>query len=255
MNIWDVYQKRSTANGETKRERSLNNEVRVLKKLLPDNLSYHQVEIDNEQREIAIINTDNLNIKNIYSLPKENITCGSTVYWMGNYWLVSEKDANNELYTRAKMIQCNHLLKWIDDSGEICEQWCVIEDGTKYLTGELEDRNFVVTRGDTRIAMTITRNEKTAKFNRESRFLIDDDTAEVKLSYALTKPFKVGWTYDNEGVYKFVLQEVNSTEEDNHLLGIADYYKYYKKDNNYDNKHEQIINPENTTEDGKKVWL
>lgn len=126
------------------------------------------------------------------------------------------------------------------------------------LTGELEDRNFVVTRGDSRIAMTIARNELTVNFNRECRFLIDDPDSKHKLSYLLTKPLKLGGTFNNEGVFKFVLQEVTATEDDNHELGIADYYKYFPK-TNINNGEPPVESEDNTTNEtgkpGKKVWL
>ena len=106
---------------------------------------------------------------------------------------------------------------------EICTTTLNITD----LTGELENREFIVTRGDSRISMTIARNSDTIKFNREQRFLIDDPDSPHKLAYLLTKPLKLGGTYNNQGVFKFVLQEVTSTDDDNHVLGIADYYKYF----------------------------
>lgn len=117
---------------------------------------------------------------------------------------------------------------------------------TTDLTGELEDRQFVSTRGDSRIAMTITRNRYTVNFDRENRFLIDDPDTKHKLSYLLTKPLKLGAAYNGKGVYKFVLQEVTATEYDNHELGIADYYK------------DTTINPAAERIDektGKRVWL
>lgn len=117
---------------------------------------------------------------------------------------------------------------------------------TTDLTGELEDRSFTTTRGDSRIAMTITRNRYTVNFDRENRFLIDDPDTKHKLSYLLTKPLKLGAAYNGKGVYKFVLQEVTATEYDNHELGIADYYK------------DTTINPAAERIDektGKRVWL
>lgn len=102
------------------------------------------------------------------------------------------------------------------------------------LTGEFEDRHFVTTRGDSRIAVTLARNEQTVNLNRNIRFLIDDPDAKHKLAYALTKPLKLGSVFNNQGVYKFVLQEVTATDDDNHELGIADYYKYYPKTNTDD---------------------
>ena len=128
------------------------------------------------------------------------------------------------------------------------------------LTGELEDRNFIVTRGDSRVAMTITRNEYTVKFGRKNRFIIDDPCSpDSKMAYALTKPLKVGKTYNDEGVFSFVLQEVTTTNDDNLELGIADYYKHFEfipKDEPYEPKKEPNISPDDsTTESGKKVWL
>lgn len=61
------------------------------------------------------------------------------------------------------------------------------------------------------------------------RFLIDDPETPHKLAYTLSKPLKAGLTYNQDGTFKFVLQEVTATEDDNHELGIADYYKYFPK--------------------------
>lgn len=251
MDAWGVYQNRIEARGGTKRGSALLRETHMIKSKLSDNLSYQTVSIDGTSQEVAVINTDNLNEKFVYSLPGEDVKHGAIVCWMGSYWLVTERDANTTVYVRAKMIQCNYLLRWVSDDNTICEQWCVIEDGTKYLTGEYEDRNFIVTRGDSRIAMTITKNQLTTKFNRESRFMIDDPTSNPKLAYQLTKPLKVGSTYNDVGVFKFVLSEVNSTDNDNHELGIADYYKHFPRE-----VVDTDVPDSNGDQDtGKKVWL
>lgn len=258
MGVWDSYQERIQVKGGNKRNAALKREVRYINNRLPDNLSYCTVGIDGAPQDVAVINTDILTEKFIHSMPGEDIRRGALVYWMNSHWLVTERDENVTLHTRARMIQCNHLLKWVDDEDVIHEQWCVIEDGTKYLTGEYEDRNFIVTRGDSRIAMIIAKNEHTVKFCRDYRFLIDDPSSPFKLAYLLTKPFKLGGIYNGDGVYKFVLQEVVGTEDDNQELGIADYYKHFPKtDTSVDVDEEDItINPDNVSmETGKKVWL
>ena len=132
------------------------------------------------------------------------------------------------------------------------EQWCVVEDGTKYLTGEYEDRNFVVTRGDSRISVQLAKNKYTSILNRENRFLIDDEDSPHKLAYLLTKPLKKGATYNGEGTYKFVLQEVTATEYDNHELGIADYYHHFPKEDDVPSTDDT---KQYTETGGKKVWL
>lgn len=257
MGIWDTYEARITTRGDNARDITLHRESDMLRCKLPKSLSYNRVKIDDEEQNVAIINSDNLNEKTIISLPDEDLKHGGLVFWMDNYWLITERDANTTVYTKCKMIQCNHLLKWVSDDDVVHEQWCVIEDGTKYLTGEYEDRNFVVTRGDSRIAMTIAKNADTVKFDRTKRFLIDDIDSKHKLAYALTKPLKLGGTYNNNGVYKFVLQEVTATDDDNHELGIADYYKHFPKDVTlYTDNDGAVINPENVSDTtGKKVWL
>lgn len=118
--------------------------------------------------------------------------------------------------------------------------------------------------------MMIAKNKYTAQFNRENRFLIDDDDAEIKLAYTLTKPMKIGWTYDNEGVYKFVLTESNSEDTDNHKLGIANYYKYFPKDAGVsdvkisgvtitssidEDSSGSVISDSEDSNDGRRVWI
>lgn len=254
MDVWGVYQSRMESYGATKRESIMNRERRFLEAKTKDSLSYFPVTINGTDQNVSIINTDNLDEKFIYSMPGESIVHGGIVEWMGNHWLITEHDANTELYTRAKMIQCNYLLKWVDSDGIIREQWCIIEDGTKYLTGQYEDRGFVVTRGDSRLGMIIAKNEHTTKLKRGVRFLIDDPKSEMLLAYELTKPFKLSGVYNEQGIFKFVLQEVNSTDDDNQELRVADYYKYFPKISG-DTSVGNIINPDNTTEDGRQVWL
>lgn len=240
MGAWDLYESRMVSAGETKRGAALRRELHNISTMLDDNLSYCSVEIDNEKQNVAVINTDNLNEKFIISMPGEDIKHGALVEWMNQKWLVTEKDSNSTLYTKSRMIQCNYLLKWVTPDKVIHEQWCVVEDGTKYLTGEFEDRMFMTTRGDSRLSVTIARNQYTAALTRENRFVIDDPESAEKLTYLLTKPLKLGssFTYgengEYEGVYKFVMQEVTATTFDNMELGIADYYKYFDRDSEDD---------------------
>lgn len=99
--------------------------------------------------------------------------------------------------------------------------------------------------------MTIARTEETLKFNRTSRFIIDDPDSDEQLAYALSKPLRMGWTYNSDGVFKFVMQEVPTTDYDNLDLKIADYYKHFP-DEYPGRQGEDSIPPEDT---GKRVWF
>lgn len=148
MGVWDVYEDRINNSGATKREAFLKREQRALNTKAKDSLSYQTVTVytqDNSYnisseeaqkksfiQDVTIINSDNLDEKTLITLPGEDMDCGNIIYWDGNYWIVEERDANTTIYTKTKLRQCNHLLKWVDpENKQIIEQWCYIEDGTK----------------------------------------------------------------------------------------------------------------------------
>lgn len=252
MGVWDKYYEMTNSRESSHRDYILQREKRQIRSRIKNSLSYHTVGISNHEncyvQDVAIINSDNLNQKTIISLPDEDILLGGIVHWMHEHWIITERDANNEVYTKGKMVQCNYLLKWVDENDIIHEQWSIVEDGTKYLTGEFEDRNFIVTRGDSRIAVTVPRNPFTAKLCRENRFIIDDPESQTAMAYALTKPLKVGGVYGENGIYKFVMQEVNTTEMDNLEYGIADYYLHFPRD-------DKEVPPVNPLPSDREGWL
>ena len=124
------------------------------------------------------------------------------------------------------------------------------------LTGEYGDRNFVINRGDSRISMILPMDEETLKLNRTSRFLIDDYGSPNVLAYRLTKPFKLGGSYNENGVLSFVLTECNTESTDNLELHVANYYDYFPRDG-----EESITNtePEESTDTDdtqeRKKWM
>ncbi|MCD8376855.1 MAG: hypothetical protein LUD69_07915 [Oscillospiraceae bacterium] len=272
MSVWSDYDTRMESKGGSRLRTSLLREERFIDRKLPNSLSYFPVEVyppeytynvtgdeaqENKVRQsVAIISTTTTDTRTIITMPHDDIQLGALVYWMDNYWLVSDRDANTAVYTKATLTQCNHLLKWITAEHEIIEQWCMVSDGTKYLIGTYEDKDFFTTRADARMGMTIGKNAQTVLFDRTYRFLIDDSDAPVKMAYSLTKPLKIGDVYNGCGVYGFTLHEVSATDDDNHELGIADYYRHFPKD---DLSNSDLIDEDSTAEDvpppGKKVWL
>jgi len=257
MSAWDSYEALAEVRGETKRGITKRRESKYITNHIIDSLSYFSVTIDGTAQNVAIVNTDNLDQKLIYSMPGGDLRHGGLVNWKNCMWIINEKDANTEIYARGKLLQCNYKLKWVDSSGVLREQWCNVEDGTKYLTGDYEDREFIVTRGDARIAVTVPRNEHTKKLGRDMRFLIDDiNGGNEMMSFKLSKPLKVGHSYDSQnGVYKFVMHEDNSTEYDNFVLGVADYYKYFPRTG--EESVESNITPGDITDSatGRKKWI
>ncbi len=256
MSFWDTYRSRINAQGGDRRTAALQKEGRLLNAKMLASPSYHQVIINGEHRSLAVINSDNLNQKTLCTLPGEDLPPGGAVEWMKNHWLITEVDANNELYTKGIMRQCNYLLRWIADDGNIVERWCIVEDGTKYLTGEYGDNDFIITRGDSRISLTLPKDGYTLRLNRDDRFLIDDYGSPNVLAYRLTKPFKLGGSFGENGVLYFVLQECNTEDSDNLELHIANYYDHFPREHGgpHLSDDEQVSYPRED-DPGKKVWL
>lgn len=214
--------------------------------------SFYPVIIDGNEKSLAIINTDDFDKKTICSVPGDEIIGGSLVLWQETYWLVTEIDANNELYAKASMERCNHRLRWISSDGRIIERWSIVSDGTKYMIGETTGvSGNSMTLGDTRIAVAVARDAETVKLNRSYRFLIDDEDSNSVLAYRLSKPFKIGGVHNGHGVMHFIMSECNSEDDDNFDLRIADYYKHFPRTTDDRDVTGDIKEPE----DGKKVWL
>ena len=111
-----------------------------------------------------------------------------------------------------------------------------------------------IVRGDSRISLTLAKDEYSIQLNRNNRFLIDDYDSKNVLAYRLTKPFKLGGSYNGEGVLNFVLTECNTEDSDNIELHIANYYDHFPKEK----PDEPDTPPGDDTPDvpdGKKVWF
>lgn len=256
MNPWSVYQSRVEARGATRRGAAIQRERAFLNAKQSSSLSYHEMTINGEQRKISVLNSDDLSIKTICSLPGENLPHGGLVHWMDNFWLIIETDANTEIYSKAIMRQCNHLLRWISDDNTVVERWCIVEDGTKYLTGEYGDNNYIITRGDSRISLILAKDKYSIRLNRDNRFLIDEYDSPSTLAYRLTKPFKLGGSTNKSGILSFVLTECNTEDSDNLELHIANYYDHFPKcDGNGVFADEQEKHGQDKVETRKRVWL
>lgn len=252
MDLWDAYRSRLNAHGGDRRTVTLQREQRFLASKMPNSLSYHQLTIDGAPRNISVINSDNLDTKTLCTVPGEDLPHGGIVEWMNQHWLITERDANNELYTKGTMRQCNYQIRWVADDESIQERWCIVEDGTKYLTGEYGDNDYIITRGDARISLCIPKDKYTIRLNRDNRFLIDDYASPNVLAYRLSKPFKFGGSYNDSGVLYFVLQECNTEDSDNFEFHIANYYDHFPRE---ETKPIEPPKDDDEAQSGKKVWL
>lgn len=224
MDPWTTYTARLDSGGDESHTTSLDHNRSAIQRRIKANLSYKQAFIGDKEIYLAVTDSDELNTKNVYSMPGEDLPHGAVIRWADSMWLITERDAHRELYTKGVMKQCNYILKWINTDGDVVSRWCIVEDGTKYLIGEKSEDMMSV--GDARIAVTIGKDPETSQLNRGRRFLIDDLDSNDVLAYQITKPNKLYNIYNGAGVFRFILSEVNATDDDNKELRIADYYNW-----------------------------
>ena len=231
MSVWSTYEARFAHGdqGMDPKWDSAKDHIRSrMRRKVVSSLSYKRVKYAGKDMEMAIIDiTNDFSTKRIFSMPGETLPHGSIVEWEGSFWLITEINANTELCSEGKMRRCNYYLRWINDSGNIIGRWCVVEDGTKYLIGEREERTMSI--GDARMAVTIGKDSETSQIGRGKRFLIDDMDSKDVLAYEVTKPNKMFNVYNGKGVFRFIMGETNLTDNDNPKLRIADFYSWKPK--------------------------
>lgn len=142
---------------------------------------------------------------------------------------------------------------------------CITFPNKTDLTGEYQDSLFVATRGDSRIAVTLPKDSETLALGRDFRFIIDDYGVPDPLAYRMSKPFKLGGSFDENGVISVVMTECNTEQDDNLELHIANYYKYFPKKDKVDigsaledtkeDIKEDISKVEEVKDTGRKGWI
>lgn len=224
MDGWSSYTQRLNAIGDYKRQMWVNRTSESIRRRAMDSPSTHLVKINGIEQFISITHRADISQKRISALPGEHLKHGGLVEFNTGVWLITEVDADNEVYERGIMERCNHQLRWIGKDGRVREKWCIVHDGTKYLIGEATSRyeNLMVI-GDARIAVTVGKDEDTMELNRGLRFLVDDTDIETPSAYQITKSNRFFNLYEGEGVYRYILNEVVLTKNDNIAERIADY--------------------------------
>lgn len=224
---WDNYTQRLEAIGSTKRQMWVNRTRESIARRAMASPSTHLVKINGVEQYVSITHRANISEKRICALPGEHLKHGGLVEFNTGVWLITELDADNEVYERGLMRRCNHQLRWIGRDGQVRSKWCIVEDGTKYLIGEATSRfENIMVIGDARIAVTVGKDEDTLELDRGIRFLIDDTDVSKPLAYQITKENRFFNLYEGDGVFRYILNEVVLTANDNIKERIADYTKW-----------------------------
>lgn len=223
MGYWETYNKRLTVNGNTSRERRVNHLKDTIIRKSVDNPSYKNILLNGEETQLVINSGTQPYYKEFQSLPSQEINIGDYVEWANSHWIVVTCDSDDEIYKDGKLNQCNYLLKWQNELGEIIERWAVIQSASKYNDGT--DSNAVITLGSDQLSIIVPIDSETIKLKKSmsKKFFIDGNT-EDPTTYELTGTGNVPDTYNGHGITSWIVKECAYTAtEDDLKYGVCNY--------------------------------
>lgn len=219
----DRYKERMNLYGTTRRERTKNRFINHLNDKSKNSLSYKDILLNGKKTQLIINSSTQPYYKDFQSLHGQEINIGDYVEWANSHWLVVTCDSDNEIYKDGKLNQCNYLLKWQNEVGEIIERWAVIQSASKYNDGT--DGNSVITLGSDQLSIVVPVDSETIKLKKSmsKKFFIDNNTEDPTV-YELTGTGNVISTYNGHGVTSWIVKECAYTASENDLkYGVCDY--------------------------------
>lgn len=223
---WNKYINHITAEGKTQRDRQINRLKNQINNKVGSNPSYKSVKLNGEETHLIINTGTQPFYKEFESLPDQEINIGDYVEFANYYWLVMTCDYDDEVYRDGKLYQCNYLLKWQNEKGEIIERWAVILSASKYNDGT-EGNNYI-TLGSDQLSIAIPLDEESLKLKKSmsKKFFIDNNK-ENPTAYELTGTGNVPDTYNGHGVTSWIVKEcAYSPTEDDLKYGVCNYVNY-----------------------------
>lgn len=164
------YRKMLKLNGPTQRDRIINKSIHDQNKLAPVSPSFKDVTIDDIPRKLNIISSTVMDQKIIHTLPGEDFSIGSIVYWSKSHWLITERDPEDEITVRGRIQICRKEIKWQDDnSHEIHSLWATVEK--PYYSNLEENKQMSYSTREFRIQMPF--DEYSANLNIGKRLMLE----------------------------------------------------------------------------------
>ena len=219
----DRYTARINLHGTTQRERMVNRTKANLQNKVVDSLSYKTIKLNGIETQLVINEGTQPYYKEFESMPGQEINIGDYIEWANSWWLVTTCDYDDELYRNGKLQQCNYLLKWQNELGEIIERHAVILSASKYNDGLAESN--VISLGSDKLSINIPLDAEALKLKKSmaKKFFIDNNK-EDPTAYLLANTGNVADTYNGHGITHWIVEECAYTaSEDDLKYGVCGY--------------------------------
>lgn len=218
------YRKMLKIDGPTQRDRIINKAKHDANHLAPISPSFKDVTIDDVPRKLNIISSTVMNQKIIHTLPGEDFTIGSIVYWSNSHWLITERDAEDDITVRGRIQICQKQITWQDDNtNEIRSLWATVEK--PYYSNLEENKTMGYSTREFRIQMPF--DEYSANLNIGKRLMLEIINGVPK-TYRITSvdqmTGRIDYNGEQVGFLSFnVEQDLYNPNTDNADKMICDY--------------------------------
>lgn len=141
---------------------------------------------------------------------------GNTVTWkrLGVKWLLVWQDFNYKDYYRGEMYRANHLIRWINDKGQVCEQWASVrgpvETKAKY---DNVSGNYMGGRQNDTLDLWIGVSENTKQLYRYELVKIGNRTWRIQVIDDISNPKVLRMS---------LIENFNNPDTDDVILGIPE---------------------------------
>ena len=122
----------------------------------------------------------------------------------GAIWLIMTEPADNCIYDKCVLHQCNYILKWQNTNKDIIYCPASIENASQYNTGE--EGNKILMLGYNQLMAYISLDDDTVVIDRNLRLFVDYNKVNP-IPYKVTRPDTVAFSYGKNRVMCLVLTE------------------------------------------------
>ena len=122
----------------------------------------------------------------------------------GAIWLIMTEPADNCIYDKCVLHQCNYILKWQNATKDIIYCPASIENASQYNTGE--EGNKILMLGYNQLMAYVSLDDDTVVIDRNLRLFVDYNKVNP-IPYKVTRPDTVAFSYGKNRVMCLVLTE------------------------------------------------
>lgn len=217
LNYLDTYWYRVTRMGSTHKEREMNASILDFEKYLVEHPSSENVVIAGKNELVSIISNrqdENKMTKQVLTKLTTPLVPGAIMEWRGVKWIAYFREKNpNEAYYSNLVVQCNNIIKWINQFGVVKESPCyVVGNMISSIKGNFRTWNGMITPQPNQFLDMIIPLNTEITINK--KFIISG-RAWIVIDYDITSVPGV--------MYVSLTEDKIDRIDDNDILGIAEY--------------------------------